>query len=85
MFHGIYRLPENKIAVGLEEINGNNVRAFRLENGTIFTVNENTYEYYEKLSYEVVPDKYDEFNQTIWKRTGKGYSMEEMNMKHKGE
>ncbi|MNW67609.1 hypothetical protein D3C74_462170 [compost metagenome] len=86
MFYGIHESSEGKIAVGLEEINENRVRAMRLENGTIlFTVNESTYEYYDKLFYEVVLDSHDEFNQTLWKRTGIKNNMYEMNMKYKGE
>jgi hypothetical protein len=56
------------------------VRAHRLNDGDIFTLkNELTLQFENKVFHEVIFSGYDEYMQSIWDKTGKIYSAEELN------
>jgi hypothetical protein len=58
-------------------------RAFKLDNGTIFTVlaknKEYTLEFENMMLYEVIIVGYDEFMQPIYERTGLGFTPDQLN------
>lgn len=55
------------------------IRAHRLDNGDIFTVKDISLQFENMVLYEVVFSGYDEYMQSIWIRTGRVFSIDELN------
>lgn len=59
------------------------VRAVKLENNTVFSLQTNTELFYlefeDNLLHEVEEDGFDEFGQTKWKRNGVAYTPDQIN------
>lgn len=57
----------------------NYVRAYRLQNNDILTINNMVLEFEDNILYKVVDDGFDLFGQKKWKRTGKSFTPEQLN------
>lgn len=55
------------------------VRAIQLEDGLIFEVTGINIQYDKNNFYEVEFDGYDEYMQSLWSRTGRQFTVEEIN------
>lgn len=66
----------------VNEPQNNAARAYTLTNGTVFTVvakdKEYILEFEDNLLYEVIFKGYDEWMQSIWERTGRIFTTDEV-------
>ena len=68
-----------KIRLKKAEMPKNSVRAYKLCNGDIITVNNLVLQFEDKVLYEMIEDGLDVFGQQKWKRTGKSFTPEQLN------